>query len=80
MIFVEIKILGTGCDKCDKLEANAKKAVEELGIDATVKKIDDLVEIMTHGVMTTPALVIDGAVKAPGKVLSVEDIKKYIAK
>ena len=75
---MEIKILGTGCDKCDKLEANAKKAVEELGIEADVIKIDDLVEIMQHGVLNPPALVIDGQVKVTGKAVDVKTIKKYI--
>jgi len=77
---MEIKILGTGCDKCDKLEANAIKAVEELGLDVKVIKVEDLVDIMMHGVMTTPALVIDGTVKSPGKVFSVDEIKKLISK
>ncbi|KDR93785.1 small redox-active disulfide protein 2 [Peptoclostridium litorale DSM 5388] len=75
---MEIKILGTGCDKCNKLEANAKKAVEELGIEADVIKIDDLVEIMQHGVLNPPALVIDGEVKVAGKSVDVKTIKKYI--
>ena len=75
---MEIKILGTGCDKCDKLEANAKKAVEELGIDASIIKVDDLVEIMKHGVLNPPALVIDGQIKVTGKSVDVKTIKKYI--
>ena len=54
-----IKILGTGCDKCDKLEENVKEAVKELGIEASVEKIEDLLEIVKYGVMTSPTLVID---------------------
>ncbi|WP_102399616.1 thioredoxin family protein [Haloimpatiens massiliensis] len=73
-----IKILGTGCEKCDKLQKNIKKAVDELGIDATVEKVEDLKSIMMYGVMSTPALVIDNKVKSVGKVLSVEEIKKYL--
>ena len=75
---MEIKILGTGCAKCDKLETNAKKAVEELGIEASVIKIDDLVEIMQHGVLNPPALIIDGQIKVTGKAVDVKTIKKYI--
>ncbi len=73
-----IKILGSGCSKCKKLEANAKEAVQELGIDATVEKIEDFKEIMAFGVMKTPALVVDEQVKVVGRVLSVKDIKKYL--
>lgn len=73
-----IKILGTGCEKCTKLEKNAREAVAELGIDAVVEKVVDLKDIMTYGVMSTPALVVDDKVKSSGRVLSVEDIKKYL--
>ncbi|WP_416197414.1 MAG: Small redox-active disulfide protein 2 [Sporanaerobacter sp.] len=71
-----IKILGVGCSKCEKLEKNVKKAVEELGIDATVEKVEDLKEIVSYGVMTSPALVIDGKVVFAGKVPSTKEIKK----
>ena len=73
-----IKILGSGCSNCKKLYDNAKEAVKELGIDATVEKIEDFKEIMAYGVMKTPALVVDGKVKVMGRVLKVEDIKKYL--
>jgi small redox-active disulfide protein 2 len=73
-----IKILGSGCSKCKKLEANAREAVAELGIDATVEKIEDFKEIMAFGVMKTPALVVDEQVKVVGRVLTVKDIKKYL--
>jgi small redox-active disulfide protein 2 len=73
-----IKILGTGCAKCDKLEENAKQAVTELGIDATIEKVESLMEIMKYGVMTTPALVVDEKVKVVGKVPSCEEIKKFL--
>ncbi len=75
---MEIKILGTGCSKCTKLEENVRAAVSELGIDAKVEKVEDLVQIMRYGVMSTPGLVIDDAVKSVGKVLTVEDIKKLL--
>lgn len=70
-----IKILGTGCAKCKKLEANTRKAVEQLGIDAVIEKVEDLEKIMAYGVMSTPALVVDEAVKSTGKLLSPKDIK-----
>ena len=73
-----IKVLGTGCASCKKLEENAKEAVKELGLDATVEKVEGLQEIMAYGVMKTPALVVDEKVKSMGKVLSAEDIKKYL--
>lgn len=75
---MEIKILGTGCSKCTKLEENVRAAVSELGIDAKVEKVEDLVQIMRYGVMSTPGLVIDDAVKSVGKVLTVEDIRKLL--
>lgn len=75
-----IKILGTGCPKCKKLEANALAAVAELGIDASVEKVTDLDKIMDYGVMMTPALVIDEKVISSGKLLSASDIKTLINK
>ncbi|MCK5763565.1 MAG: TM0996/MTH895 family glutaredoxin-like protein, partial [Clostridiales bacterium] len=54
-----IKILGSGCSNCKKLYENTKEAVNELGIDATVEKVEDFKEIMAYGVMKTPALVVD---------------------
>jgi small redox-active disulfide protein 2 len=73
-----IKVLGSGCDKCKKLEANVKEAVSALGIEATVEKVEDFKAIMAYGVMQTPALVIDEKVKSVGKILSVEDVKKHL--
>lgn len=74
---MKIKILGTGCAKCKALEENAKKAVAQAGIFAQVEKVEDLVEIMNYGVMSTPGLVIDGEVKSTGKLLSHEEIKAF---
>ena len=73
-----IKILGTGCPKCIKLEENTRKAINEAGIDATIEKVTDLDKIMDYGVMMTPALVIDEKVLASGKLLSVSDIVALI--
>ena len=73
-----IKILGTGCPKCKKLEANALEAVKLSGTKARVEKVTDLDQIMDYGVMMTPALMIDDKVLASGKLLSVSDIKALI--
>lgn len=73
-----IKILGTGCSNCKKLETNAVKAVEELGAEATVEKVTDMKDIMGYGVMRTPAIVINEKVKMYVKVCTVDEIKKYI--
>lgn len=75
---MNIKILGTGCPNCKRLEANTKVAVEELGLEATIEKVTDIKDIMKYGVMSTPALVVDEKVKVMGKVPSSEDIKKYL--
>ncbi len=75
---MKIQVLGTGCAKCKQLTANAEKAVAELGVQATVEKVEDLREIMKFGVMTTPALVIDGKVKSAGKLLSPQDVKQLL--
>ncbi|MFW6138325.1 MAG: thioredoxin family protein [Spirochaetota bacterium] len=73
-----IKILGKGCPKCNKLEENVKKALEAAGVSADIQKVTDINQIMDYGVAMTPALVIDEQVKSSGKVMSVEQVKKYI--
>ena len=75
---MKVQILGIGCPKCRKLEANAKKAIEELGIDAEVEKVQDIKEITKFGVLMTPALAIDGKVKCSGEIASPKKIKKWI--
>lgn len=74
----KIEILGTGCAKCNKLEENAKKAVQLAGADATVTKISDLAQIANYGVMITPALVLDGQVKVVGKIPTPEAIADWL--
>lgn len=73
-----IKVLGSGCASCKKLEANTREAIKSLGIEASVIKVTDLQDIMAYGVMTTPALVVNEEVKIMGKVPSVDAIKKYL--
>jgi len=74
----KIQILGTGCAKCKTLTENAMKAVELAGVEAEIEKVSDIKEIMKFNVLMTPGLVIDGEVKAAGRVLSPEDIKKLL--
>ncbi|MFQ6117588.1 MAG: thioredoxin family protein [Candidatus Bipolaricaulia bacterium] len=75
---MKIEVLGTGCPKCEKTMANAKKAVEELGLNAEVVKVYDLGEITSRGVLMTPALAVDGEVKVSGHIPSVEEIKRML--
>lgn len=75
---MKIEVLGTGCAKCEKLKKNVEKAIEKLSLNATVEKVSELSEIMKYGVMSTPALVVDGQVKASGKSLSVEEITEML--
>ncbi|MDX4059128.1 thioredoxin family protein [Aliarcobacter skirrowii] len=77
---MKIEILGTGCTKCKALEEAVKKAVAQIGRFHEVKKVEDIVEIMNYGVMSTPALVVDGEVKSVGKLLSVDEIVKILSK
>ena len=74
----KIQILGTGCPKCKQLAENAQAAIEQSGLDFEIEKITQLNDIMKFGVMLTPALAIDGEVKASGKILSAEEIKNML--
>ena len=75
---MKIEILGMGCKKCSDLMEGAKKAATELKIEAEFVKVEDIKTIMSYGVMTTPALVVDGVVKVSGKTPSVEEIKALL--
>jgi len=72
---MKIEVLGTGCTKCKNLYENVNKALAESGKTAEIVKIEDIPTIMKYGVMSTPALVIDGQVKVSGKLATVEEIK-----
>lgn len=74
----KIQILGTGCAKCMKLTENAEKAARDAGVEFEIEKVQNINDIMNYGVMITPALAVDGVVKSVGKVLSVEEIKKFL--
>jgi small redox-active disulfide protein 2 len=72
---MKIEILGTGCPKCETLAKNVETAIRELGIDAEIAKVTDIVEIADRGAMMTPALSVDGDIVLVGKVAAVEDLK-----
>lgn len=73
-----IKILGTGCAKCQQLESNAREALNASGVNGTIEKVTTMGDILSYGVMITPALVIDDEVKASGKVVTKEEILHLI--
>jgi len=75
---MEIKILGTGCPKCKRVEAFAKEAAENAGVEATFTKVEDVSAIMEYDVVGTPALIIDGEVKAAGRVPRKDEIAAWI--
>ena len=77
---VEIKILGPGCAKCKTLDKLTWEVVEKNGIDATVTKVEDIMEIMKYSVMSTPALVIDEKVVLKGRVPSLDELKQLLTK
>lgn len=75
---MNIKILGTGCPNCQKLEANTKQALSESKMEAEVEKVTEIQDIMSYGVMGLPALVVDEKVEVSGKILNVEEIKELL--
>ena len=77
---MEIKILGSGCSKCEATEKNVKNALAESDLDVQVDKVTDVMEIAKYGVFLTPAVVIDGKIKSSGKIPDTEEIKTWIEK
>jgi small redox-active disulfide protein 2 len=75
---MKIEVLGTGCAKCKALEEVVKQAVAKKGIFAQIEKVEDIVKIMEYGVVSTPALVVDGKVKSTGKLLSVDEVNALL--
>lgn len=76
---MKIEVLGPGCPRCTALAASAQAAVIKMGVDAEVTKVTDINEITARGVMMTPALVVDGEVKASGRVLTPEEIQEMLS-
>ena len=77
---MQIKILGPGCPRCEETEQAVRDAVAEAGVDATVEKVTNVIEIVKYGVLGTPAVVVDGKVASVGKIPSVEEIKEWLQK
>lgn len=77
---MEIKILGPGCSKCKTLDKLTRQVVEKNGINATITKVEDIMEIMKYGVMSTPALVVDEKVVVKGRVPSSDELKQLLTK
>jgi small redox-active disulfide protein 2 len=75
----DIKILGTGCPKCKQTEAVVRQVVDELGVEAQIEKVEDIVQIMTYNVLSTPAVVLDGVVKIKGRVPNASEIKGLLS-
>ena len=76
---MEIKVIGEGCEKCDKLYENTCLAVKELGLEASIDKVEDLLDIVRLGVMTTPSVMVDGKLIISGRVPKVKDIVKLLS-
>ena len=77
---MQIKVLGTGCKKCNELEQAIRNAIEALDIDATIEKEEDIMRIMEYGVNRTPALVVDGKVIVSGRLPSERELKELLSK
>jgi small redox-active disulfide protein 2 len=77
---MEIKILGSGCAKCKALEKLTREVVEEIGIQATITKVEDITEIMKYRIMATPALVVNEKVEIKGRVPSAAEIREVLSK
>lgn len=75
-----VRVLGSGCKKCNELTANAKAALEQLGMDTTIDHVTDFAQIAAYGVMSTPALMVDGKVVSYGKVLKTDEVVKLLQK
>lgn len=75
---MDIKVIGTGCEKCGKLYENVLEALQELGIEEKVERVDDLMEIVKLGVMTAPSLMVDGKLVVSGRIAKVDEIKRFL--
>ncbi|MCK3685026.1 thioredoxin family protein [Maribellus sp. YY47] len=75
---MEIKVLGTGCAKCKKLEELTRNVVAEMGVEATIEKVEDIYKIMQFGVMRTPGLVVNGKVVLSGKLPGTSELKELL--
>ena len=77
---MEIKVLGPGCAKCSKTEKLVQEVINETGVEASVEKVTDMMEIASYGVFGTPSVIVDKEVKCTGKVPKKEDVKSWVLK
>lgn len=77
---MDIKILGTGCPKCKTLEKLTREVVEQNGFNATITKVEDIMDIMQYNILSTPALVVNEKVEIKGRIPSAEEIKQVLSK
>jgi len=75
---INIKVLGTGCSKCNSLEKLTRKVVSDNNIEAEIEKVEDIMDIMNYGIMRTPALVVEGEVKVSGRLPSEKELKEFL--
>ena len=75
---MEIKVIGTGCEKCGKLYENTLEAVKDAGVEANIQRVEDLLDIVRLGVMSSPALMIDGKLVVAGRIAKVDEIRKLL--
>ncbi len=75
---INIKVLGTGCPKCNSLEKLTRKVVSDNNIEAEIEKVEDIMDIMNYGIMRTPALVVEGKVKVSGRLPSEKELKEFL--
>jgi len=76
---MKVEVLGMGCSRCEKLYETVRKVAGKLEIDIEITKVDKITDIMNYGVMSMPALVVDGDVKVSGRIPSKDEIKKWIS-
>ena len=77
---MEIKVIGTGCEKCGKLYENTLEAVKAAGVEVTIQRVEDLIDIVRLGVMSSPALMIDGKLVVAGRIAKVDEIRRLLEK
>ena len=75
---MEIKVIGTGCEKCGKLYENTLEAVKAAGVEANIQRVEDLLDIVRLGVMSSPALMIDGKLVVAGRIAKVDEIRRLL--
>ena len=75
---MEIKVIGTGCEKCGKLYENTLEVVKAAGVEANIQRVEDLLDIVRLGVMSSPALMIDGKLVVAGRIAKVDEIRKLL--